>query len=891
MRDARACRRPLALCGVALALLLGAAGLAESQEPVLFFSDLTSGPSAGNGDGGAGRVPGRDGVFVTVWGRNLGAPQASRRVSCGGADAAVIAFGDASAPANLFASHGAQKLVFQVSHLARPGDGEIVVTVDGRASNSIPFTVREGRILFLRGNGSDETGDGSFSKPWKSFRKAVSSVAPGDVVYVGDGVDQTTATDFDAAVVLGASGEPGRPKALVVAPGSVSRVGSATTPRAFYAYDGERDAPSAHWVLSGFTVTTAEIGLQAHSGSRIVGNFVTAPQGDGLDGAIGVWGSAVAVLGNELTNVGGTSSGKLYHALYLNGTRRDDPPRAPTESDREVGWNYFHGNACNRAVDVYSEQPQSAFLARHRIHDNVILDQHGDGILLGYYVTGENWIVNNLVVRAGLGPDWPDDTSSHAGIRVDAGHESSPGTVVHVLHNTVHGCGWPGSPFAEESGLLLVSPEALQRATVDVRNNVFSSTGSDYVATASGHLPATLGRNLWSGAGTPPAWDTGALAAPPGFLDGASGDFHLGPESAALDAAVTSSPPVERDLDGVPRPQGSASDVGAYERRADSGGACSISCSANVPGLGVAGESLAFSLAVTTAGCAGATPTVSWSFGDGGTASGASALHVYLAPGTYSWSATASTGGASCSGSGTVLVAASPVGHTTVLAAVTHAPGAEQALFRTDVAAVNLGSTPATLALTFAPADGASPLVRAATLPALGTAEWQDVLVSLFGYPGSASVYGSLVVASDVPVLVSSRTFNEAPSGSFGAYLPGVKAAQALSPGTTGLLLHLKKSVVYRTNVGVVNLGTESVSVLLQLRGPSGEAVGSARRVIVPGGRLVQETDVFTTSGAGARQIAYAVVEVETPGGRAWAFASVIDGRTNDPTIVPLVLP
>ena len=36
---------------------------------------------------------------------------------------------------------------------------------------------------------------------------------------------------------------------------------------------------------------------------------------------------------------------------------------------------------------------------------------------------------------------------------------------------------------------------------------------------------------------------------------------------------------------------------------------------------------------------------------------------------------------------------------------------------------------------------------------------------------------------------------------------------------------------------------------------------------------------------------AFATVEVTTPGGLAWAYASVIDNRTGDPTIVPLTIP
>jgi len=32
-----------------------------------------------------------------------------------------------------------------------------------------------------------------------------------------------------------------------------------------------------------------------------------------------------------------------------------------------------------------------SFIQQHRVHDNVIVNQRGDGIMLGYYVTGDNW--------------------------------------------------------------------------------------------------------------------------------------------------------------------------------------------------------------------------------------------------------------------------------------------------------------------------------------------------------------------------------------------------------------------------------------------------------------------------------------------------------------------
>jgi hypothetical protein len=211
-------------------------------------------------------------------------------------------------------------------------------------------------------------------------------------------------------------------------------------------------------------------------------------------------------------------------------------------------------------------------------------------------------------------------------------------------------------------------------------------------------------------------------------------------------------------------------------------------------------------------------------------------------------------------------------------------------LWRADVAAVNRSSTTANLTFTFVPADGGA-VTRTATVPGLGTYEWTDILTSLFGYGTSAQVSGALKVASDVPLVLASRTFNQGSTGTYGAYVPAVTVSDALSSGQTGYLPHLKKSASYRTNIGVTNLGAVPVTVTIRLVGGGGAAVGSERSLTVSVGSLLQETDIFTKSGAGDQEIAYAVLEVKTAGGKAWAFASVIDNATGDPTIVPLFIP
>lgn len=235
--------------------------------------------------------------------------------------------------------------------------------------------------------------------------------------------------------------------------------------------------------------------------------------------------------------------------------------------------------------------------------------------------------------------------------------------------------------------------------------------------------------------------------------------------------------------------------------------------------------------------------------------------------------------------------AGEPPRRVAIVPAAAHAHGAFGTLWRTDVAAVNAGNEPAQLALTFVPVSGA-PVDRAAALLPAGTQEWDDVLCSLFDADPASSVSGSVRIESDRAISISSRTFTEGADGTLGGYLPAVTAADALTPGATGVLPQLCRGPDFRTNVGVTNLGETEAVVTVRLSGEDGEALGDPLVVTVPPGGLSQVDDAFSASGAGDRAFAFATVEAASPGAVVWAYASVIDNRTGDPTIVPLeVLP
>jgi hypothetical protein len=202
-------------------------------------------------------------------------------------------------------------------------------------------------------------------------------------------------------------------------------------------------------------------------------------------------------------------------------------------------------------------------LSGHKVHDNFILDQVSDGMLIGYYTTGDNWIYNNVIARAGLGPDPSDgNNDSHFGVNIDAGHEST-GTVIYFYNNTIYACGWSGAAFgAGASGNVCITNTG--RYTLKFQNNIICSTGESYVAGWSdATLPKITGNNLWYGKGLSPAWDTTAFNANPAFADSAANNFRLMAGSPAIDKGVNTG--IAADFDGVVRPQGIGYDIGAFE--------------------------------------------------------------------------------------------------------------------------------------------------------------------------------------------------------------------------------------------------------------------------------------------------------------------------------------
>ncbi|MBZ5523669.1 MAG: IPT/TIG domain-containing protein [Acidobacteriia bacterium] len=519
-----------------LAFTLPLAGWAQPA-PRIFFSDLESGPNTGGEN--------NKGAFVTIYGRGFGDSRGSSTVTIGGG------------AAESYPLWSNTKIAFQPGKAAQ--SGEIVVHVEGSQSNGVPFTVRPGRIFFVAPSGRDSAG-GGFSSPWQTIVKAKNSIGAGDIAYVMNGVSQAGVDDYNASLAIASAGSEGRPRALVAYPGAKPVIGSPSGPEFGVRTPTISGGPFSYWVLAGFVIRGANeaLDLARLSHWRVVGNDISCPHGDGPAACFeAAAASYLRVLGNTIHDSGRPGASKLYHSLYFT-----------TDSNHiEAGWNVIANNHSCRGIQFHSSRDGAGSGFNQydlSVHDNLIHGQVCDGINFATIDPSKGPVLawNNIIYGVGLGPDPPDGGSNYACISSPGiTNSGSPGSgTAEWFNNTLFDCGPRGGVDAGAFHAGAGSP------AVRLRNNLVQlKTGENYIEPSSSKALISGSNNLWFGAGGAPA-NLGAKNSDPRFANISSFDFHPQPGSPAIDAGVNTGIPT--DFDGIPRPQGGAFDIGAFERPA-----------------------------------------------------------------------------------------------------------------------------------------------------------------------------------------------------------------------------------------------------------------------------------------------------------------------------------
>ncbi|HET7706022.1 MAG TPA: hypothetical protein VFM36_08055 [Thermoanaerobaculia bacterium] len=174
----------------------------------------------------------------------------------------------------------------------------------------------------------------------------------------------------------------------------------------------------------------------------------------------------------------------------------------------------------------------------------------------------------------------------------------------------------------------------------------------------------------------------------------------------------------------------------------------------------------------------------------------------------------------------TALPLAAQVNDTYVIPAAGNSAGAFGTRWMTQFSVFNPQSYPLTVTVVFIPSGGGQSIEEAFVVPANSSRYSDNILADLFGVTGS----GSLLVATfqdenpTVPndvisraFLVTTNTYNNRQDGTYGQTIPGVWAGlmdydfDGISAVAHGVR-HVAR-LGWRTNIGAVNLGRDSVTM------------------------------------------------------------------------------
>jgi len=214
-----------------------------------------------------------------------------------------------------------------------------------------------------------------------------------------------------------------------------------------------------------------------------------------------------------------------------------------------------------------------------------------------------------------------------------------------------------------------------------------------------------------------------------------------------------------------------------------------------------------------------------------------------------------------------------------VLPASAHVKGLEDTTWVSDLVLHNPSQSPAHVVL-YLLDDGVSVENRhRVVVPSMGSVTLADVLAEAFG-PGARS--GAVLISSSVSLMASSRTYNNAESGTFGQYVSVEVESAAISGNELVTLIQLTRNADYRTNIGFTNIGQSDLHLTVDLFSSSGAYLGTKEYTIDPYS-FFQATDILHKVGTDNVADAYAVIRAEEVDAAYFAYASIIDNRTGDP--------
>jgi hypothetical protein len=391
------------------------------------------------------------------------------------------------------------------------------------------------RTLYVSPTGNDAA-DGGAITPWRTLQRAANLVRAGDLVIVRAG--------HYAGFNLTTSGTAANPIVFQADPGVI-----VDSPNPVRTQDGINLEGASYIVIEGFTV----IGMPRTGIRSVTNHHVTIRRNVG--DMNGRWGILTGFSDDLLIEDNEMSRSAAEHGIYVsnsgdrpvirrnhvwgnsgNGIHMNGDLSQGGDgviSGAVVEGNVIHGNGRTGGSGINGDGVQSS-----RFVNNILYDNHASGISL-YQIDGgqpsrNNLVAHNTIVQAADGR-WA--------VNIQDG--STGNRVVNNILLTLHSF----------RGVIDISADSLPGFVSDSNavTGRFTTNGGGSILTLAAWRQAT-GQDAHSFTTTPAAV----------FVDVAAGDYHIGATSPARDTALAPTD-VTTDFEGLARPSGAASDIGADE--------------------------------------------------------------------------------------------------------------------------------------------------------------------------------------------------------------------------------------------------------------------------------------------------------------------------------------
>jgi hypothetical protein len=293
--------------------------------------------------------------------------------------------------------------------------------------------------------------------------------------------------------------------------------------------------------------------------------------------------------------------------------------------------------------------------------------------------------------------------------------------------------------------------------------------------------------------------------------------------------------------------------------------------------------------------------SVTFTFGDGSTGTveygvtcqlfgGCNSItHTYAGAGVFNVSAEGTIGGTDVAGSLALTVTESSNDAELFIATGAHGAGFNETVWRTDLEVHNYGTTQAQYAvLMLARGQDNTDAQRVNfTLGPGVSVRYGDVLQDLFSFDGQAALRIIPIVGS---IMVTSRTYNQSATGTYGQLVPAVPRARAIAYGQVGCIIGVSHEpslqTAFRTNLGILNVSPGPITVEASFYLANGAQLGTVDTPLAAY-EFVQLDKAFELVTPNPVADGYILVNTLTPGAKFLAYGSVVDNVTGDPVFIP----